>query len=319
MVKSFKNVTFISLLKDNEDDTDLLVNYLKKKNLNFNHIISDGSKKSQKKLFKDLKNPFLKYYYFGYDNSYLDLYKKIKKSLNKVNTKYTYFLDQGDYLNFKVLNSAIKLMEKNKNYSCCIGKVYNFKIIKNKIILISKLYKEKIIYKKKYFQRIIKNFHMRSYHALHKTRVLKKSISIITNLKVQEPRTAELIIDINNLINGNMFVLKNTMLLHNASKAKKGKSSLNKKHDSRKIWYEIYLQNKFEIIFKKLFKSNYLRIKNDKIKRFKEFFKKDDILVNANKKNNLISRFHNRLMLMLFKKEKNIKFFLRSINDIQNK
>ena len=31
MVKSFKNVTFISLLKDNEDDTDLLVNYLKKK------------------------------------------------------------------------------------------------------------------------------------------------------------------------------------------------------------------------------------------------------------------------------------------------
>ena len=48
MGKSLKNVTFISLLKDNEDDTGLLVNYLKKKNLNFNHIISYGSKKSQK-------------------------------------------------------------------------------------------------------------------------------------------------------------------------------------------------------------------------------------------------------------------------------
>ena len=33
MFKSLKNVTFISLLKDNEDDSSLLVNYLKKKNL----------------------------------------------------------------------------------------------------------------------------------------------------------------------------------------------------------------------------------------------------------------------------------------------
>ena len=40
---------------------------------------------------------------------------------------------------------------------------------------------------------------MRSYHALHKTKILK-SISVITNLKVVEPRTAEFIIDTNNLI-----------------------------------------------------------------------------------------------------------------------
>ena len=266
-----------------------------------------------------MKNPFLKYYYFGYDHSYLDLYKKIKKSLNKVNTKYVYFLDQGDYLKFEVLNKSIKLLEKNKNYSCCIGRVYNFKIVKNQIVLISELYKEKINNHKEYFQRIINNFHMRSYHALHKTKILKKSISIITNLKVKEPRTAEFIIDTNNLINGNMCVLKNTILLHNASKAIKGKSSLNKKHDSRKIWYDIYLQNNFKKIFQRLFRSNSLKIKNDKIKKFDIFFRKNDILVNANKKNKLINRFHNRIRLMIFKKQSNIKHFLKSINDIRNK
>lgn len=319
MFKSLKNVTFISLLKDNEDDSSLLVNYLKKKKLNFNHIISDGSERSQKKIFKDLKNPFLKYYYFGYDHSYLDLYKKIKKSLNKVNTKYVYFLDQGDYLNFEVLNKSIKLLEKNKNYSCCIGRVFNFKIVKNQIVLISELYKEKINNHKEYFQRIINNFHMRSYHALHKTKILKKSISIITNLKVEEPRTAEFIIDTNNLINGNMCVLKNTILLHNASKAIKGKSSLNKKHDNRKIWYDTYLQKNFKKIFQRLFASNSLEIKIDKIKKFDIFFKKNDILVHTNKKNSLINRFHNRIRLISIKKQNNVKHFLKSINDIRNK
>ena len=319
MDKRFKNVTFISLLKDNENDTNLLVNYLKKKKININHIISDGSKKNQKKIFKNLENPFTRYYYFVYDRSYIDLYKKIKKSLNKVTTKYIYFLDQGDYLNFEVLNNAIKCLEKNKKYSSCIGRIYNFKIVKNQIKLISELYKEKIFYKEGYFERIINNFHMRSYHALHKTKILKKSISIITSLKIKEPRTAELIIDTNNLINGNMLILKKTLLLHNASKVMKGRSSLNQEYGSRKIWYEKYLQNNFKKIFKKLFKSNSLKIKNNKINKLNYFFEKNDILVNENNKSSIIDRVSNRLSLLLFKKDNNIKHFLRSINDNRNK
>lgn len=279
-----------------------------------NHLIADGSKKSQKKIFEDLSNPKLNYYYFGYDRSYFDLYKKIQKSLKKVKTKYVYFLDQGDYVNFKEIRKSIKFLDENKNYSCSLGDVFNFKFFKNQMIIISKLYKKKIIYKKKLLDRLTKNFHFRSYHALHKTKILKKSISMIVKLKIKEPRTAEFIIDANNLINGNIHTFNKTLLLHNASKNISGKTTLNNIHKTRKIWYKVFLKKNFKTILKKLFKLNNLKINKEDIAKIHNLFLINDIFVSEKQNNIIFKRIKDRINLLVFK-DKNLKFFLRSLNE----
>ena len=314
MTDGFKNVTFISLLKDNKDDSELLIKYIKQSKLFLNHLIADGSKKNQKKIFEDLSNPKLSYYYFGYDRSYFDLYIKIQKSLKKVKTKYVYFLDQGDYVNFKEISKSIKFLDKNKNYSCSLGDVFNFKFFKNQMIIISKLYKKKIIYKKKLLDRLTKNFHFRSYHALHKTKILKKSISMIVKLKIKEPRTAEFIIDSNNLINGNIHTFNNTLLLHNASKNISGKSTLNNMHKTRKIWYEIFLKKNFKTILKKLLKLNNLKINEQDIAKIHSLFLKNSIFVNEKQSNIIFKRIKDRINLLV-SRDNNLKIFLRSLNE----
>ena len=316
MIKEIKDITFITLVKDNLADSYLLINYLKKNKINFNHIIADGGKKKQETIFKNLKNPLLRYYYFGYDKTYLDLFKKIQKSLQKINTKYVYFLDQGDYLNFNQVIKSAKFLDINKNYSCSIGKVFNFKYLKNRMIIIDQLYTEKKYCKNKIvFKRLIENFHFRSYHALHKTKILKNSISIIVKFKLLEPRTAEFIIDSNNLINGNTHTLENTILLHNATSAKGGGPSLHKKYTTRQIWYGTYFKNKINKILKNLFKLNKLKTNNNELRKIHDLFYKYDILHNSQAllNNNIFKRIKKRINLILFK-DNYLKLFLKELN-----
>ena len=47
MIKSFKRITFISLIKNNSKDSKILIKYLQKNKIYINHIIADGSKKKQ--------------------------------------------------------------------------------------------------------------------------------------------------------------------------------------------------------------------------------------------------------------------------------
>ena len=184
--KFLKKITFISLIKDNPEDTLILLKYLSSLNFKISHLIADGSKNNQKRIFEKFNNLKFKYYYFGEDKDYKALYKKIYKTLNKVKTKYVYFLDQGDYLNFDTLISFQKVMEMNNQFSCALGEVFNFKIKNEEIKLISKnIYNFKITKTKSALSRVLSNFQSRSYHALHKTNILKKSVNIINKFKIE--------------------------------------------------------------------------------------------------------------------------------------
>ena len=61
----FKNITLISLVKDNKEDSKTLIDYLLVNKLKIHHIIADGSKYKQEKIFNKLKNPLKKYSYYG--------------------------------------------------------------------------------------------------------------------------------------------------------------------------------------------------------------------------------------------------------------
>jgi len=312
---NFNDITFISLIKDNEPDTLLLLNYLSKLNIKISHIVADGSKKKQKYLFDKYRNLEFKYFYFGEDKSYIDLYKKIYFSLKKVKTSYVYFLDQGDYLNFDALKIFYEILKKNKEYSCALGEVYNFKVIKKKIIINSGNLYNYNFYKSKFAQkRIIKNFISRTYHSLHKTKILKNSLNIICKLSLNEPRSAELIIDFNNLLNGNVFKSDDIMLIHNASNNSNEKTSLNAKYKTRKIWFERFFKYKFNEILNILSKINRLNFTKNQIANIYDHFEKSDIKFNeAQNKFTLLRNIVQKISIT-YSRNTNLKKFVKFLD-----
>ena len=98
----FKSTTLLITLKDNVSFTKKLIKYLNFQSIKINIFVADGSKKKQYHLFKNLKHNY-KYHYFGEDKNIRDYYLKVLKSLKKIDTKFIFFCDQDDYINFKVL------------------------------------------------------------------------------------------------------------------------------------------------------------------------------------------------------------------------
>ena len=314
MTLDFKNITLISLVKDNKEDSKILIDYLLVNKLKIHHIIADGSKYKQEKIFNKLKNPLKKYSYYGEDKKYSDLYKKIYFSLKKTKTKYVYFFDQGDFLNFNTLKKCRYFLDKNKDYSCSLGKIYNFKFQKKNIKIISKLYEKKIIKKKLLFDRIKKNFHFRSYHALHRTEVLTKSLKVIRSLNINEPRSAEFIIDFNNLINGKVHTVNKTLLIHNATEAHK-KSFINRIHKTRHAWYNSYFKYYFYKAIRMLMNLNLYKITKKQIENIQVNFIKNDIeeSIYINK-----SRFFKRIkarITILMNIDNELNNFINKINE----
>ena len=244
------------------------------------------------------------------------IYLKIYKILKRVDTKYVYFLDQGDFLNFDTLKSCEKILENNKNYSCALGEVFNFKFKKNNIKIISRnIYDFKINKKKSLVSRILLNFRARSYHALHKTSLLKRSIKLINKLKINDPRTAEFIIDTNNLMNGNIYRSKKVLLLHNATNTSNKTTPLNKKHITRKIWYEQYLLNIFSLTIKKLTEINKLTINEKQINYIRNYFEKNDINFSKKFKQSLFKKVFLKFELLNIKHQSLLNF-LKKINKL---
>ena len=164
----FRNITFIILVKDNVQQSKNLINYLNKLPFKLRIIVADGSKYKQELIFKNLKASKKIYFYSGLDKNILKMYKKIFKALKYVKTKFVFFLDQGDYLNFVTLKKCEDKLLKDKSISIAIGNIYNFTDDKDNFTIRSKIYKRKPIINKNLLQRLTSNFHLRSYHGLHR-------------------------------------------------------------------------------------------------------------------------------------------------------
>ena len=87
---NFNNITFIVLVKDNLYQSVKLIDYVNKLPFKLKLIIADGSKDKQEKIFKNIKTKNKSYFYSGYDKNILSMYKKINKSLKKVQTSFVF-------------------------------------------------------------------------------------------------------------------------------------------------------------------------------------------------------------------------------------
>lgn len=301
-MKSLNDVTIITLVKDNAQASSLLIKFLKKKKIKINHIIADGSKKKQEKEFQEINNSKQKYFYFGEDQNYLHVWKKIYFSLSKTKTKYFYFLDQGDLLNFNTLSKCATFLNKNKNYSSATGKIYNFSEINNNFVLGEKLYKDiKITSDNSDKEKIFKNFNFRSYHGLHKKIIMKKVLQILIQQKIKDSRTGEFLIDLSYIINGKIFYFDEILYLHNTTNYNKEKiHPMDKVFKGRDEWYKNYFSKMQKKLLTQLIKKFPSKIYKKDIDRIiTEYQNYNDL--NSTRKKSIITYSLRMLLLFLMK------------------
>lgn len=311
---NFNNITFIVLVKDNLYQSVKLIDYVNKLPFKLKLIIADGSKDKQEKIFKNIKTKNKSYFYSGYDKNILSMYKKINKSLKKVQTSFVYFLDQGDYLNFVTLKKCENKLRKDKSISIAIGNIYNFTDDKNNFTIRSKLYKRKPIINKKLLPRLTSNFHLRSYHGLHRTKVLENSIKIILKHNLNDSRSSEFVMDTNNLVYGNFSLINDILLLHESPKIKKI-HTINKKFSSREKWFKDYFSYIIKGILKDILSYNYINSNKILLNKLVEYFFINDIQYNIKKKKlSVLSRIIDKTKI-LFKKDIKLNKFIKTIQN----
>jgi len=242
----FRSTTLLITLKDNSNFTKKLIKYLNLQSIKIEILVADGSKKKQKNLFKKLKHRY-RYYYYGEDKNLSDYYLKIYKSLKQIKSKFVFFSDQDDFINFNILKKKEIFLAKNTNFSAAKGILYNFQNYKkNLLILDGKSYPKERKNKKNLFNRILFNFHFRSYYCLHRKKNLIKIFKIVIHNKISDVRSAEFVMDFSTLLFGEIYFINQCSLLR-WSGNKYGLHPIKKHDNSRFSWY-----------FNKIFKNNIL-------------------------------------------------------------
>ncbi len=307
----FRNITFIILVKDNVQQSNNLINYLNKLPFKLRIIVADGSKYKQELIFKNLKASKKIYFYSGLDKNILKMYKKIFKALKYVKTKFVFFLDQGDFLNFEILKKCEKILIDDNKKSVAIGNVYNFISKKKKIIIKSKLYKRKPIKETDLIKRLKKNYHLRSYHGLHRTKILNETVKIIIKNDLNDSRSCEFVMDTNNLFFGNFVKINRVYLLHEAPKIKK--HIINRKYASREIWFKKYFSKIFKKVLRDLFIFHKIAVNNIVLDEIFKYFLIYDIEYNVKKRRlSFLNRILNKTEIM-FKNNKELSKFINII------
>ena len=103
-------------------------------------------------------------------------------------------------------------------------------------------YNKEIINNKSTFKRLKNNFHFRSYYCLHRTKNLKKFYNLVVRHKLNDPRSAEFIVDIGTLLVGQVHLINECSLLRCS--------------DNKYIVHPISLETRFEWFFKRMFTNN---------------------------------------------------------------
>ena len=248
----FKKTTLLITLKDEEELTKRLIKYLNYQNLKINILIADGSINKQQKLFYSLKHKY-KYFYFGEDKNHRKYYLKIHMALKKIKSDYVLFCDQDDFINFECLKKKENFLSKNSIFSAAKGLMYNFQNNKEKILLTERSYPKEVINNKSTFKRLRNNFHFRSYYCLHRTKNLKKFYNLVVKNKLNDPRSAEFIVDIGTLLIGQVHLVNeysllrcsdNKYIVHPISKETRTKWFFTKMFTNNKILKDILSINK---------------------------------------------------------------------------
>ena len=101
--KNYQNeITFILPILERKKFSFRIIRYLKTAKLKLNILVADGSKITQEKYFLPLKKKHnLIFKKFPYDKNTFVFLKKISKSINSVNTKYTALMENDEINNFE--------------------------------------------------------------------------------------------------------------------------------------------------------------------------------------------------------------------------
>lgn len=311
---NFKKITFIILLKDNPQQSKNLINYINNLPFKINIVIADGGKYKQQKIFQNISYAKKTYFYSGYDKNILTMYKKIYRALKIIKTEFIYFLDPGDFLNFETLKKCEKILDENRDKSIAIGIIYNFIKNKEKFIIKSELYKKRPLIKNKLFSRLISNFHLRSYHGLHRAKLLKKSVEIIIRHNLNDSRSCEFVMDTNNLFYGNFSLINNVHLLHEAPKVKKI-HTINKKFSSREKWFKSYFSNVIKEILNDILIYHSVKSNRISVDKLVKCFFINDIQYNIKKKRlSVFDRIIDKTIIF-FKNDVKLTKFIKTIQD----
>ena len=159
------------------------------------------------------------------------------------------------------------------------------------------------------------NFHLRSYHGLHRTKVLENSIKIILKHNLNDSRSSEFVMDTNNLVYGNFSLINDILLLHESPKIKKI-HTINKKFSSREKWFKDYFSYIIKGILKDILSYNYINSNKILLNKLVEYFFINDIQYNIKKKKlSVLSRIIDKTKI-LFKKDIKLNKFIKKT--IQN-
>ena len=227
-------LTIILLLKNREEYNERFFKYFEENNINYNLIISDGSKKKlNNELIKKIKkNSLIKYLKFPEDKTYELFYKKIYNSVRAAKTKYIIFAANDDFLIYQNLKKCLDFLKFNKDFIGAGGTMIGFEIIKSikfkKKFELSNFY---ILYdhikldeknKIKRFNTFIKNFNdLPRNCVILKDQLLKNyklsSKLFNNNIEFKDHFTALL-----NVISGRIKIFKDPLILHEAHSKNEG-------------------------------------------------------------------------------------------------
>ena len=203
----YDNLTFLLLIKDRPQFLKRWIKFHINENDNVNIFIADGGKKSiSNDDFKKInckKN--IKYHKYKYDKDYRFFVKKVLLSLKKIKTKYVLFCSDDDFLNFKAIFKAKKILEQQKYISAISGRYVSFQGYNkyNRIFShpsgLSFMYDKKCVFYKNSYKRI-KNFFNQHpfgvFHYMMPTKSLKEAYQAVVNAKVCNADLCDLFVNI---------------------------------------------------------------------------------------------------------------------------
>ena len=217
-------LTIILFLKERKNFNRRFIDYFCENNLNFNLLISDGSKKKiDKDLLKKIKkNKFIKYFKFPEDKSYFIYYQKIYKTLKLVKTKYVFFASNDDFIIYKTLKKCVDFLTSQNKYIGCGGTMIGFEILKKnnldfKLSNFHNIYKNNKLDHVNSFDRF--NHFLKNYCDHPKNCVMEKKIFLDTykhssNLFQNNIEFKDHFSCLHNVISGRIKDIRKPLILH---------------------------------------------------------------------------------------------------------
>tara|TARA_B110000003_G_scaffold276523_1_gene323558 strand:- start:4456 stop:5529 length:1074 start_codon:yes stop_codon:yes gene_type:complete len=168
-------LTILILSFERQEELKKKINYWNNINdYKFKIIIIDGSSKCLK---IKIKNNKIKYYHF----KSRDYHKRAFYALKHIKTEYFKLEAEDDYFLPSSLQSAIKFLDKNKNYSAVYGDAGIYSIYKNKLF-INHIFKKRLNLNSNDFKKRLNtyflNYSPKLYYSVMRTHLFKRNLDL---------------------------------------------------------------------------------------------------------------------------------------------